>query len=170
MHFLRQVTGSKQVAFGSTAVYVMEKVRNCPVIVVPKLAELTLPKEIVFPTSFKTHYKKRELKYVIDVAKKYNSNIAILHVSKEKELDKNQKEYKLLLEEIFDGVNYSFYNLSNYSVESAVNIFVESRNSDMVAFINKKHPFFSSFLATPMVKEISFHSKVPVLVMHDLRN
>jgi nucleotide-binding universal stress UspA family protein len=55
-------TNSKGTIFGSTATYVMEKVRNCPVIVVPEKAKNTLPKEIVFPTSYKTHYKKRELK------------------------------------------------------------------------------------------------------------
>ncbi len=49
-------------------------------------------------------------------------------------------------------------------------MFIESRGSDMVAFINKKHTFFGSMLTEPMVKGIGYHSKVPILVMHDLRN
>jgi nucleotide-binding universal stress UspA family protein len=163
-------TGSRRVVFGSTAVYVMEKARNCPVMVVPELATLTLPKEIVFPTSYRTHYKRRELRYLINIAKKCNATIAILHISEENKLDKNQLEHKKMLEEIFEDVAYSFHELSNFSVESAVNIFIESRESDMVAFINKKHPFFGSMLTNPMVKGIAFHSKVPILVMHDLRN
>ena len=40
----------------------------------------------------------------------------------------------------------------------------------MVAFINKKHTFFGSILRQPLVKEMGFNSKVPILVMHDLRN
>tara|TARA_R110002124_G_scaffold109992_1_gene263475 strand:- start:5236 stop:6090 length:855 start_codon:yes stop_codon:yes gene_type:complete len=163
-------THTRATAFGSTAIYVMEKVRNCPVLVVPKNAEIEMPKEIVFPTSYKTHYKRRELIYLTDIAKKCEATIIILHVKEADELDKNQKENKKLLEEILQGTNYEFHSLSHNSVITAVNIFVESRDSDMVAFINKKHTFFGSILTNAMVKEISFHLKVPILAMHDLRN
>ena len=129
-----------------------------------------MPKEIVFPTSFKTHYKRRELKYLTDIAKKCNATIAILHVSEEDKLNKNQEENKQLLEEILKVLIINFIHLSHASVETAVNFFVQSRDSDMVAFINKKHTFFGSILTNPLVKEISFRSKVPILVMHDLRN
>ncbi|MGJ5641280.1 universal stress protein [Formosa sp. S-31] len=156
--------------FGSVAVEVMEKVRNCPVIVVPKKARYNLPKEIVFPTSFKTHFKQRELKHVIDLAKKSQAAIRILHIKTEKELNDAQLANKALLEEYFEGIPYSFHMLSKMDIPTAINCFVESRDSDMVAFINKKHAFFGSLLTHPLVKEISFDSQVPLFVLHDLRN
>ena len=163
-------TGSSHAIFGSTATYVMEKVRNCPVLVVPASAKLELPKEIVFPTSYKTHYKRRELSHLIDITKKCHATIAILHIHEEPGLDKEQEEHKQMLSEIFSDVKHTFHALSNYAIEPAVNMFVESRGSNMVAFINKKHAFFGSILTNPMVKNIGFHSKIPIMVMHDLRN
>jgi len=164
-------TYSRATAFGSTATYVMEKVRNCPILVVPLDAKSIMPKEIVFPTSFKTHYKKRELVYLTEIAKKSDATVIVLHISEEEEeLSKAQKENKQLLEEILGGTKHKYHFLSHNSVETAINIFVESRDSDMVAFINKKHAFFGSILTDPLVKSISFQSKVPILVMHDLRN
>ena len=163
-------TDSRHIVYGSTAIYVMEKVRNCPVIVVPEKAKQTLPKEIVFPTSYKTHYKRRELIYLIEIAEKCDAKIEILHISEEEQLDENQKNQKQMLKEIFEDVSYDFHELSYNSVETAINVFIESRGSDMVAFINKKHFFFSSVLTQPLVKEVGFHSKVPILVLHDLRN
>lgn len=163
-------THSRATAFGSTAINVMEKVRNCPVLVVPHNAKIELPKEIVFPTNYTIPFKRRELIYLSEIAKKSEANIAILHISIEEKLDKDQKENKELLKEILEGVNYSFHTLSHHSIQSAVNIFVESRSSDMVAFINKKHAFFGSILSNPMVKEISFHLNVPILAMHDFKN
>ena len=62
-------TGSRKVSYGSNAIYVMEKVRNCPVIVVPEKAKQSLPVEIVFPTDYKSNFKKRELNYMIEIAK-----------------------------------------------------------------------------------------------------
>ncbi len=163
-------TGSNKVIYGSVAIQVMEKVRNCPVIVVPEKAKTQVPKEIVFPTSYKTHFKRKELQVLLELAKSCNSKIAVLHVSEEDGLEPSQIEGKKVLEDYFDNVDHSFHKVSHSIVEPAVNIFVESRESDMVAFINKKHSFFNSILTEPMVKGITFHSKVPILVMHDLRN
>jgi nucleotide-binding universal stress UspA family protein len=163
-------TNSRKVAYGSTAIYVMEKVRNCPTIVIPVEAKHNLPKEIVFPTSYKTHYKRRALNNLVDIAKKCDAKIAILHVSEDNELNKNQEAHKEMLKEIFEEVAYSFHELSNYPLNSAIHVFIESRNSDMIAFINKKHMFFASALTQPLVKDVGFNSRVPILVMHDLRN
>lgn len=163
-------TDSRITAFGSIATNVMEKVRNCPVLVIPETAKIEMPKEIVFPTNYKIPFKSRELVYMKDIARKSNTTIAILHVEEHLELDIRQKENKNLLEEILHDVNYKFHNLSHTSVITAVNIFVESRESDMVAFLNKKHKFFGSILTSPMVKNISFHLNIPILAMHDLSN
>lgn len=166
----RGETNSRSIVYGNTALDVMEKIRNCPVIVVPQSAKMGLPKEIVFPTSFKTHFKNRELSYLIDIAKKCNASIKVLHISNKDNLTEKQLNSQKLLEENLEDVNHSFHYLRNLSVPAAINCFVESRESDMVAFINKKHTFFSSILSQPLVKGIAYESKVPMLVMHDLRN
>lgn len=165
-------TKSRANIFGSVAVSVMEKVRSCPVIVVPELAKLEMPKEIVFPTNYKTHFKKRELNYVIDIAQRCKASIRVLHISEgEDELSEVQLNGKKLLSEYFEGVvGHSFHFLSRTSVPVGINCFIESRDSDMVAFVNKKHAFFGSIFTKPLVKEISFDAKVPILVMHDLTN
>jgi len=163
-------TGSNKVIYGSVAIRVMEKVRNCPVIVVPERSKTQIPKEIVFPTSYKTHFKRKELQVLLNLAKSSGSKIAVLHVSEEDGLEPKQIEGKKRLEEYFEEVDVTFHKVYHSEVEPAVNVFVESRQSDMVAFINKKHRFFRSILTQPMVKGITFHSKVPILVMHDLRN
>jgi hypothetical protein len=163
-------TASKKVIYGSTAINVMEKVRNCPVLVIPEFASHQLPKEIVFPTNYKTYFKKRELMYLIDIVKKCNASIKILHISGGEKLNEKQNSNKRLLEEYFEDISYSFHTLSYMDVPLAINCFVESRESDMIAFINKKHAFFGSILTQPLVKQISYEPKVPILVMHDLRN
>ena len=166
----RGQTNTKSKIYGSTATDVMEKVRNCPVIVVPQLAKQELPKEIVFPTGYKTPFKKRELNYLIDITKICNASIKVLHVSQMRELNEKQINNRRLLDEYFESVDHTFHELSNMSIPEAINCFVESRESDMVAFINRKHTFFASILNQPLVKGLAYNSKVPILVMHDLKN
>lgn len=163
-------TDSRTKVFGGVAVDVMEKVRNCPVIVVPEQAKHNAPKEIVFPTDFKTHFKKHELNYLVELAKNCDAFVKVLHVKKEEKLKALQLNNKKLLEEYFEDISCSFHTLSDIEIPAAINCFVESRDSDMVAFINRKHAFFGSILTNPLVKELGYTSKVPLLVMHDLRN
>ena len=163
-------TDNRNVAFGSNTVIAMEKIRSCPVLSVPPNVIFKEPNEIVFPTSFRTHFKRRELEHLIEIAKITNAPIRVLHVQKELELDAEQKNYKAMLAEYLDGVTFSFHTLDNASIDVAVQFFVQSRDSDMIAFINKKHTFFSTIFSQPMVKSLGVNSEVPVLAMHDFRN
>lgn len=159
-------TASRTMVYGSTAVNVMEKVRNCPVLVVPEKAKPTLPKEIVFPTNYKLSFKKNEIQYLIDIAKKTQATIQVLYIN-EGDLSENQLQNRALLQSHLEEVNYVFRELSHMHVPTAINCFVESRESDMVAFINKKHLFFGSILNQALVKEIGYDCKVPILVLHN---
>jgi nucleotide-binding universal stress UspA family protein len=163
-------TDGRGVVFGSNAINVMEKLRNCPVIAVPEEARFGSLKEIVFPTSFKTHFKRRELHYLTDIAKITKASICIVHVDSDDTLDSVQENNKHLLEQCFEEVDYTFHTLHGGTPSEAVRYFVESRDSDMIAFINKKHAFFGSVFSNPMVKEIGLYSKVPIMALHDFRN
>lgn len=163
-------TDALNVAFGSNTVMAMEKVRNCPVLAVPPATIYQDPSEIVFPTSFKTHFKKKELNYLIEIAKITNAPIRILHVGNESELSEIQQNFKAMLEEYLNGVTHSFHMLEKNDIGEAVAFFVQSRGSGMIAFINKKHTLFGSIFSRPLVKDLGINSKIPVLALHDLRN
>jgi nucleotide-binding universal stress UspA family protein len=163
-------TDAMNVIVGSTSIDFMENIRNCPVFMIPSEVSYSAPNEIVFPTSFKTHYKRKELIHLCELARITAAPIRILHVSKELELSKEQLEKKALLEECLDGISYTFHFLENVNVQKGLNLFAQSRNSGMIAFINKKHTFFDSLFSKPMVQDLGYNTKVPVLTLHDLRN
>ncbi len=163
-------TNAADIIFGSNTVMVMEKERNCPVLAIPSEVSFTKPKEIVFPTSYNTHYKRSELKHLVEIATINKAAIRVLHVEKEKNenLEKTQKVNKELLEDYLEGLDYSFHVLYNIEVEAALDCFVQSRDSDMIAFINKKHGFLDAIFTRHLVQELGYKSKVPALTMHNL--
>ncbi len=163
-------TNARELAFGSNTTTIMEKLRNCPVMGVPLEARFAVLNEIVFPTSYKTHFKRRELQYLIDIAQLKDANIAVVHIDQSDMLSELQLNNKALLSSCFEKVSHSFHRLSGSDPSEGVQHFVESRNSDMIAFINKKHFLFDSVFSNPMVKKIGMYARVPVLALHDLRN
>ncbi len=166
----RGETDNKDFVFGSNAVNVMEKIRNCPVFTIPGSVTFKDPNEIVFPTSFKTHYKQKELGILVEMAKLTNAPIRTLHVHNGKPLSASQKENKALLESILDSVKFTHHQLYDVDLQTAVRCFVQSRESEMIAIVNKKHHLFGSIFSQPMVKQLGLHTNVPLLAMHDLRN
>lgn len=167
-------TDSRTQIYGSQTVLAMEKIRNCPVLAIPAKATYKKIKEIVFPTGYRTHYKKREFQYLVDIVKNTGAAIRVLHVldKVEQQLNADQLNKQILLKDYFEGLEYSFHTVHNAEVQEALNFFIESRNIDMIVFINKKHSFFSSIFSRrkPMMKELGYYSTIPILALHDFRN
>ncbi|GGX18654.1 universal stress protein [Aquimarina muelleri] len=163
-------TNTNDLIYGSNTVLIMEKVRNCPVMAIPEDATYNEPKEIVFPTDYRTYFKRRELQYLIEIARMTNAAIRVLYVAKDDTLDEEQENNKKLLKESLGDLQYTFHTLHNVDVKGGVSSFVESRESDMVTFVNRKHSFLESIFSKPMAKSLGQRSKVPVLALHDLTN
>ena len=66
-------TSSRKAIFGTNTIHVMEELTECPVLAVPENIRFSKPREIVFPTNFKTAFKHRELAYLIEIAVKHKS-------------------------------------------------------------------------------------------------
>lgn len=162
----RGATANREIIFGGNTVNAMEKIRECPVLAIPPDTRFSTPKEIVFPTDYKTAFKRKELSYLIEIAMMHNSAIRVLHVTKKTELTDVQQKNKNLLNTILETVDHSFHVLSYKDVSDGITAFVESRDSDMIAFINSKHFFFGSVFSKPLVKEIGYDATVPILALH----
>ncbi|MGB3149494.1 MAG: universal stress protein, partial [Maribacter sp.] len=159
-------TSAKGVIFGSNTVNAMEKIRACPVMAIPDDVRFSKPKEIVFPTDYKNAFKRRELNYLIEIAKMHDSAVRVLYVAKKPDLNDNQKKSQKLLGDILSAVSHSFHTLNKKDVSDGITAFAESRDSDMIAFMNRKHFFFGSVFSKPLVKEIGYDATVPILALH----
>lgn len=164
----RGETDDRNAILGSNAVNAMEKIRNCPVLTIPGDFIFKDLNEIVFPTSFKIHYKENELATLIEISQLTNSPIRILHVKKDRKLSKEQEENKVLLNQILEATSFTHHELFNLNLQEGVRCFAQSRASEMIAFINKKHSFFGSVFSNPMVKDLGNNANVPILALHNL--
>lgn len=159
-------TGAKEIFMGSNTGDVIMKT-DCDVMAVPDKATFKTPKEIVFPTDFRLLYEEDDLEILKKIAIKNGSNIRVLYVQNDDPLDAEQKANKKDLEWGFDDLNYSFHTLTNTDFESAVNCFTQSRGDvDMIAIIAKHYNIFQRLFFKPKVEELSFHTKIPLLVLH----
>ncbi|MEP0213955.1 MAG: universal stress protein [Cellulophaga sp.] len=166
----RGETDSKHLILGSNAVVTMEKVRACPVLAIPGHIAYKAPSEIVFPTSFKTTYTKAELATLVEIASLTNAPIRVLYIQKNLDFSNKQIENKALLNTILKPTTFTHHKLYSQNLHNGVRSFVQSRDSGLIAFVNKKHNFFGSIFSNPMVKDLGNNTNVPILALHNLIN
>lgn len=163
-------SGLKKVIIGSNAADVIKKVK-CTTLVVPENATFSGLEEIAFPTDYYLTYGVDLLKPVYDILQNHNASLQVLHItSRSEELNISQQDNKDLLMDYFNSFNADFHNLTNKNVENAIDCFVKSRNIKMIAMVAKNLNYFQRILFHSKVEEITYHSHVPFLVLHDKKD
>ncbi|WP_310992168.1 universal stress protein [Aequorivita marina] len=166
----RGITDDRKIAYGRNAVNVMESIRECGVLAVPRNISYKRINEIVFPTNFKVHYNQNEMKTLASIAGQEKTPIRIVHIGKEADLSEKQKTNRKQLENHLNQLEFSYHWLEKVGVKEGVLSFADQRNSGLIAFVNRKHWFFGSVFSNPLVKSLGVHSSVPVLALHDSRD
>ena len=159
--------GVKRAIIGTNTGDLITKIK-CPVLVVPEKAVFSLPEEIGFPTDYNIFYQTKILSTISELVKMFDSKIRILHVAKKDEqLTSYQIENKEYLNDFFMDEKHSFHRVTNKKIEAGVQCFVESRDIDMIIMIAKNLNLFQQILFKPAIEEISYHTEVPFLVLHE---
>ncbi|RZV61731.1 MAG: universal stress protein [Flavobacteriaceae bacterium] len=160
-------SGLKEFIVGSNTGDVITKVQ-CTTLVVPENAVYSRFKEVAFPTDFTLSYSINTLRPISDILKNSDATIRILHIVKNnEEFNGEQKENKELLEDYFADYKHGFHFLTNKKVEDAVQCFVESRDIDLIVMVAKSLNYFQQILFHSRVEKISYHTKIPFLVLHE---
>ncbi|WP_297704762.1 universal stress protein [uncultured Eudoraea sp.] len=160
-------TGLKKVSMGSNTGDVITRVK-CPLLAVPENSTYKTPKEIAFPTDFHIAYDIKVLDNLVEMATMNNSILRVVHISKKGEmLSEEQLSNKDFLHDYLRGIDHSFHSLTGSKLETSIQCFVESRDIDLVAMVAKNLNFFQRILFRPAVEEISYHTDIPFLVLHE---
>ncbi|NCO64711.1 MAG: universal stress protein [Flavobacteriales bacterium] len=160
-------SGLKKLIVGSNTGDVITRV-HCTTLVVPENAKYQTPKEIAFPTDFSSFYSLELLKPIMEVLDLYKGTVNILHINKKgASLNLDQQINKGYLEDYFVNSHCVFHNLTNNHIESAIQSFVEKKNVNLITMVAKNLNYFQRILFHPTVQEISYHTDIPFLVLHE---
>lgn len=160
-------TGLSKLTVGSNTGDVMTKVK-CPLLAIPENSVYSRPREIAFPTDYRMGYSQNVLSTLEEMAIMTKAALRILYVPlKSSEMDKEQTKNKEFLHEYLKDLEHSFHTVHAKKLETAVQCFVESRDIDMIAMVAKNLNFLQRILFRPVVEEISYHTNLPFLVLHE---
>ncbi|WP_340065914.1 universal stress protein [Ascidiimonas aurantiaca] len=160
-------SGLREVVIGSNTGDVITRV-PCPELVIPEDAVFESPAQIVFPTDFNLLYNADILDTLVHICNMHNAHIHVLFVTKNKEkLNAEQVANRELLLGYLSDCPCTFHTTTNNRLENAIQDFVKTHDVDMIAMVAKNLNFFQQIFFRPTVENISYHTKVPFLVLHE---
>lgn len=160
-------SGLSRLIIGSNTGDVITKVK-CTTLVVPENAKFKKIEEVAFPTDFSMSNDLQVLQPIVEILEEKNSSLRVLNISKKSSgLNIDEQKSKELLEDFFYNYKHSFHVLTNKKIEDAVQCFVEGRDIDLIAMVAKNLNYFQQILFHTRVEEISYHTDVPFLVLHE---
>ncbi|MER3317882.1 MAG: universal stress protein [Allomuricauda sp.] len=162
-------SGLQEVFMGSNTYKVIKEIDFCPVIAVPDDYKTDRKIDsILLATGYEHLFETYELKPVLNFAEHFNAKLWITHVGNLEELTSAQKASKISLEKRLKSINFEFVEVEkDDSVNHTIHKMVEmDRSIDMVVMINQDHSFFERLTREPVIKKVTFNSKVPFLVIH----
>ena len=160
-------SGLKKLIIGSNTAEVITRIQF-PTLVIPENAQYKGVGEIAFPTDYNLLYNTKVLDTLLEMAGIHEAAIRVLHIARNGEsLTTNQVENRQLLQGYFKDHEHSMHILTNKKLEDSIECFTESRDIDMIAMVAKNLNFMQRVLFKPTVENISYHTKVPFLVLHE---
>lgn len=161
-------TGLKEIFMGSNAYKIIKNIDLCPIIAVPDNFEQNTIETILFITGFEHIHHSYEIKPMIDIAKILNAKIRVLYLGDVNTLEPHQKTAYELIQKRLKSVDHELIILKK---EKPINLIIKElveENDDIgiVCMINYWHSFFEKITHEPVIKKVTFNTKVPFLVMH----
>ena len=157
-----------QVLFGSNTLK-MAATKACPVMIVPESAPLSDIKNVLLTSDFKNTRNATPSAPIKSVLKAFTPQLHVINVDKDHyiSLTENYEREKQDLKEMFKEYNPEFYFMRLFEFEEALNLFAEDKQIDLIIAIQKNHSFMENLFRRSHTKLMSYHSKVPILVVHE---
>lgn len=157
-----------QVLFGSNTLKVAET-KVCPVLIIPENAQFAPIKNVMLTSDYKNTLESTPSAQIKDFLEAFKPQLHIVNVDNEHyiSLTESYENEKNELKKMFADYSPEFYFMRLFDVEEAINLFAESRSIDLIIAIQKNHSFLTKLLSRRRTKNLSYQSKIPILVMHE---
>ncbi|WP_281989875.1 universal stress protein [Aquimarina aggregata] len=158
-------SGLKEVFIGSNTVKVIQKIKDCPVLMIPVNFDFQKPTDIAFATGFKT-IDNKALQPLLEITKLFDATIRVIHIHENEKLNQEQEENFKILKGYLNNHKYNMHWVSNFTKKSEIiNEFIDKMNVNMLVMLKHRHGLIESVTREAVVKKIGFKATIPFLVI-----
>ncbi|SFU55173.1 Nucleotide-binding universal stress protein, UspA family [Pustulibacterium marinum] len=158
-------SGVQEFLFGSYTVSAM-KVAECPLLAIPEGFTFKSPKDIVLATDYDVDFENYHMEVLKGIATKHKAKLHALHVKTDaKPMTFAQQQSKKALEQNFEGMQMSFEEVDDASVQKAIFSYHKIHDIGLLVMIKNKHSFWERLFSGSVIDSIGYKITFPFLVL-----
>jgi len=159
-------TAAEEVLMGSTTVSIVKNLVGCPLLIVPNKVDFSIPSNIAFASDYTEFYQLSKLRPVTRLVRQYGSQLHIVNVGVEDELDEKQKQNLEKFKNDLTEYDTEFYFVKKEeNISKTLYSFIDKKDIDLFVLIYHKHNFIKQLFREPVVSRVGKHTHVPTLVI-----
>ncbi|CAN5510231.1 hypothetical protein BH11BAC5_BH11BAC5_00280 [soil metagenome] len=153
---------------GSNTLKLSEK-EVCPVLIVPEDATYTGINNALITSELKSVEDTPTLLCIKKVLQYFKPALHILNINSNHYISVTDdvREERNKMEVLLAEFNPEFYFMRLYDFHESVEVFTRDKNIDLIIIAPRYHNFFERLFKTQHTKKLIYHSKVPVLAVHE---
>lgn len=152
---------------GSTTVNLIRKIKT-PVMVIPQDAVFKAINHITFASDLHFEINVQSFGPLAEIAKKFNSNVHIVHVNKDNSMNMEEElEWRKHAENYLHGIQYEFITVSDSNVKHGIVEYMETHDTDLLVMLAHRHGFIERLFNRSQTAAMAYETKVPMLALHD---
>lgn len=160
-------SGLKEVFMGSNTVKMINQINLCPILSVPKKYEYKEIEQVIFATGYKRNFNKNELHCLRELQLIHNFHIHVVHIVKEGLFISGKEANIAFLKEFIGTENLSFeeIDITNGHISDIIEEYADKHEAHLICLLKYEHNIFELITHEPVIKKISFHSNIPLLIL-----
>ncbi len=165
------ITGKSALAqafFGSNTLKMVEQ-KVCPVLIVPENAKFSKMENVMLASDFHNTINTTPSVPIKEFLSIHRPQLHVVNVDKDHYVSITEKyeAEKQDLKKLLGEYNPEFYFMRIYDIDEALEMFANDFHIDIIMAVHKNHSFMDKLFRTNRTKRLSYHSKVPILVIHE---
>ncbi len=158
----------EQVLFGSNTLK-MAQTKACPVLIVPENASYTRMKNVMLTSDFKDTLNTTPSVPIKKFLSINRPQLHVVNVDKEHYISLTEKyeAEKQNLRQLLGDFTPEFYFMRFFDIDEALELFAKDREIDLIIAVQRNHSFMEKIFKSSTTKKLTFHSKMPILVIHE---
>jgi len=157
----------EEILIGSNTLAIIENL-VCPVLTIPTNARLPRINLITYASDL-LEADTHGLQQVLRFAESTGAHVEVVHIDKKDDQENIDKAatFGKKIEEMFASQNVHFHEIIHPDEEVGLKDYLTKTNSDMLVILKRHRNFFSSLFHSSLTEKLTYHSKIPMLVIDE---
>ena len=137
-----------------------------PVLIVPHEASFQPIQNILLADDYKQVAATTPVTALQNIVRETGGQLHVLHISESQKEADISSEVNTLKGLLLD-LSPQYHTVQNPDFAAAINSFITQNSINLLVAIPKKHGFFEGLFRKSHVKTLAFHTRIPVLLIHE---